>query len=723
MATLQTIRSKGALLILVVGLALFAFIAEEAVRSLSSSKAESHQRIAEIYGNSMNVQEFNKLVDEQANVTKLLYGLGNLTEEQMQQLRDQVWNTYVQNTIIAHEAEELGLTVTDAEVQDIIKNSRSQLLMQTPFRNEQTGAFDVQQLNKFLTDYKAMQGQAGQPAQAMEYYNQIYALWQYIEKNIRIEALGKKYNALLNNSFIANPVALQMGFDDQSREKTILMAAVPYSTVSDNDIQVSDAELKSMYEEKKPIFEILQPTRDIKYIDVAVKASETDRQQLEAEMAEVAEQLAAEGADYASVVRKSGSSVTYQPIPVRGEYLPYDINNRIDTIPVGTQVGPYANAGDNTLNIIRVNAKYSLPDSVQLQQIIVDGTADASAAQRTADSIVNALAAGAPFDTIARKYNQNGDLMWLTSSQYERGNIEENSRELIRAINAQAAGTTQKIVLPNKNIVINRVADRRNFVEKYDVAVVKRVIDFSNDTFNKTFNEFSQFVASNQKLEDLEANAVKAGYNVQEQTLTAIDHRVANLTSTRELFRWIFNDDTKANEISDIYTVGNNNHLIVACLTGRNDSHYTPLTNKEVDNYVRTEVIRNKKAATIKEKMAACKDVAAVARIAGAQPVDTLRRISFSSPVFIASIGASEMALSGAVAAVGKGSFVNGVQGNTGVYAFQVIDEGTNAAKFDDNAKQQQKQSIVRHAQNAASRFIQVLQTKAGIEDRRYLFY
>ena len=113
MATLQTIRSKGALLILVVGLALFAFIAEEAVRSLSSSKAESHQRIAEIYGNSMNVQEFNKLVDEQANVTKLLYGLGNLTEEQMQQLRDQVWNTYVQNTIIAHEAEELGLTVTD----------------------------------------------------------------------------------------------------------------------------------------------------------------------------------------------------------------------------------------------------------------------------------------------------------------------------------------------------------------------------------------------------------------------------------------------------------------------------------------------------------------------------------------------------------------------------------------------------------------------------------
>ena len=216
---------------------------------------------------------------------------------------------------------------------------------------------------------------------------------------------------------------------------------------------------------------------------------------------------------------------------------------------------------------------------------------------------------------------------------------------------------------------------------------------------------------------------MKAGYNVQEQTLSAIDHRVANLTSTRELFRWIFNDDTKANEISDIYTVGNNDHLIVACLTGRNESHFTPLSNKEVETFVRNEVVRNKKAATIKEKMAACKDVASVARIAGAQPVDTLRRISFSSPVFIASIGASEPALSGAVAAVGKGGFANGVQGNSGIYAFQVIDEGSNAAKFDDAAKEQQKQSVVRHAMNAASRYMQWLQTKAGVEDRRYLFF
>lgn len=723
MATLQKIRSRGALLILVVGLALFAFIAEEAVRSLSSSKAESHQRIGEIYGKSVNVQDFNKLVEEQANFTKLLYGMDNLNEEQMQQLRDQVWNTYVQNTILAHEAEELGLAVTDAELQDIVKNGRSQLLMQTPFRNEQTGAFDVQQLNKFLTDYKAIQGQAGQPAQAVEYYNQIYNLWQFIEKQVRQEALANKFSALINSSFIANPVSLQAGFDEQHNEKSILVAAVPYASIKDADVEVSDAELKAKYEEKKPIFEITQPTRDIKYINVEVKASEADRTQLEAEMAEVSEQLLAEGADYASIVRKSGSSISYQPIPVRADYLPYDIRNRLDSIAAGAQVGPYTYAGDNTINIIRVNARFSLPDSVQLRQIIVDGSADAAAAQRTADSILTALSAGVPFDSIARKYNQSGDELWLTSSQYERSNIEENSRTLINAINAQSAGTTQKIVLPNNNIVINRVVDRRAIVTKYDIAVVKRAIDFSNDTFNKTFNDFSQFVASNQKLEDLEANAIQAGYMVQEQTLTATDHRVANLTGTRELFRWIFNDDTKGYEISDIYTVGNNDHLLVACLTGRNDTRYTPLTTKAVEDYIRGEVVRDKKAATLKDKMAACSDVAAVARLQGAQPVDTIRHITFSSPVYIAAISANEPALSGAVAAAAKGAFVKGVSGNTGVYAFQVIDEGKTSAKMDDAAKEQQTQNIVRHAMNAASRFMQVLQQKADVKDRRYLFF
>ena len=137
MATLQKIRSKGKFLIAVVGLALFAFIAEEFVRSLSYSQSESRQRIGKVNGESINIQEFNQEVDEYVNVVKFSNGLTSLTDDQMSMLRDQVWQTMVNNKIIEHEAEKLGLVVTDAELQDIISKGSSPMLAQTPFRTQQ----------------------------------------------------------------------------------------------------------------------------------------------------------------------------------------------------------------------------------------------------------------------------------------------------------------------------------------------------------------------------------------------------------------------------------------------------------------------------------------------------------------------------------------------------------------------------------------------------------
>ena len=209
MATLQKIRSKGALLLIVVGLALFAFIAEEAVRSLSSSQNESRQRIGKVYGKTINIQEFNDMVDEYVNVVKFSSGQDNLTEQQMQQIRDEVWDTFVQTQLLEHEAEELGLQVTDAEMQDIITTGQNPMLRQTPFVNQQTGTFDVQTLQKFLTDYKAMQAQPNQPAEAVNYYRQLYAYWQFVERNIRNQVLAQKFNALLGHAFIANNVQVE----------------------------------------------------------------------------------------------------------------------------------------------------------------------------------------------------------------------------------------------------------------------------------------------------------------------------------------------------------------------------------------------------------------------------------------------------------------------------------------------------------------------------------
>ena len=720
MATLQKIRSKGALLILVVGLALFAFIAEEAVRSLSTSRNESRQRIGEVYGESINIQEFNELVDEYTDVVKFTSGLDNLTEEQTQSVRDQVWQTFVQNQLVSHEAEKLGLTVTDAEVQDIIKTGQSPILRQTPFNNPQTGAFDVEQLNQFLTTYKAMKDQPGQPAEAIAYYQQIYRYWQFIEKNIRTQALATKFQNLLTKSFIANPTSIEAAFNARNNEKDVLLVAVPYTSIKDEDAPLEDSDLKAKYDELKSAFRLDEPTRDIKYIDVAITASKEDRDEILKEMQEVALQLDTEGADVATIVRKSGSTVPYNAVPLRRQALPADIARELDSVAVGTQKGPFLNAQDNTQNIVRLIAKTTLPDSVQIRQIGVSG-GDEAANQKTADSIMTALNAGVPFDSIARKYNQTGEETWITSQQYETSALDDNNRRFISAITTQAAGTTQQVKL-GQAIIIVRVLDRRNFVEKFDVAVVKRPLDFSNDTYNKTYNDFSQFIASNKTIEEIEANAMKAGYMVQQRkAMYASEHNVAGISGTREALRWLFNEDTKVGEISEIYTCGNNDHLLVVSVESKNDSKYRSL--EDVKDYIETEARRDKKAAQLLEKMSAVKDLAAAAKLAGAQPIDTVKHVTFAAPVFVSSTSASEPALSGAIAKAAKGQFVQGVKGNGGVYAFQVIGEKKNDAKLDDAAKQATQQQVVGQQLRGISRFMQELYEKAEIKDNRYLFF
>ena len=147
MATLQTIRSKGPLLVVVIGLALFAFIAGDAWKVLQPHQGK--QDVGEVNGKTLTAQEYQKMVDEYTEVIKLTQGVSALNDDQLTQVKDQVWQSYVNNQLIAAEAAKLGLTVSKAEVQAIIEEGTNPLLMQTPFRNPQTGAFDKDMLKKF----------------------------------------------------------------------------------------------------------------------------------------------------------------------------------------------------------------------------------------------------------------------------------------------------------------------------------------------------------------------------------------------------------------------------------------------------------------------------------------------------------------------------------------------------------------------------------------------
>ena len=716
MATLQKIRNRGPLLVIIVGLALFAFIAGDVMNSIQSAANESRQQVGEVYGKSISVHEFQDLVDEYAEVVKFTTGNNALNDAQLTQLRDQVWNNYVNNKLIAHEAEKLGLTVTDAEVQAVITEGTSPVLMQTPFRNEQTGRFDANVLKKFLTDYESMKANSSQmPAEYMEYYDNLYKFWMFIEKTLRQESLAQKYQTLLAKSMMGNKVANQAAFNERTQESDVLMAALPYSTVNDNDVKVEESDLKAKYEELKEQFKQTAESRDIKFIAVQVKASAADKAALDKEMAETAKALAA-GGDIAKIVRESQSAIPYSPIPVSKNIFPADIASQLDTIAVGQMRAPYFNAGDNTMNIIKMINKVSAPDSIQLRQIQVAG-ADMEAVRKTADSIMTALRNGAAFDSIAKKYNQTGEKTWITSRNYEGATLDADNLKFIRTITNMPAHTTEKIEFA-QGCIIAQVTDRRAMIDKYDVAVVKCPVEFSKETYAKAYNDFSHFVASNPTQKDIETHALKSGYNLQERKdLFSNEHYVGGVTNTREALRWIFNEDTEIGQVSPLYECGDNDQMLVVILTGIHEKGYR--TQEAMKEYLTQEVIKDKKAAMLLEKLAGAKSVADVMKVKGAVS-DTIKRITFATPAFVMKTGASEPMLSAMASKTAEGKFAGPFKGNAGVYTVQVMRKNPSAQKFD--AKEEERRQESTHMR-ASGRFINELYEKADVVDNRYLFF
>lgn len=711
MAAIGKIRSWGPILVGIIGVALFAFIAGDLQRSCETTGQQRRMQVGEVLGEKLSVQDFQSLVDEYQDVMKMTQGRDNLTDEEMNSLKDQVWNNFIQNKLVSNEAEKIGLTVTDEELQNMLREGTNPMLMQTPFVNRETGRFDVTQLTQFINEYK--KGQSN--PQVAEQYQTLYRYWQFIEKTLRQQTLAMKYQTLLSQCLLSNPVSAKAAFANQNVESTILLASFPYSSVNDKDVEVSDKDLKAKYNEQKERFRQLAETRDIKYVAFQVQPSQKDRAALMATMTDAAEQLKA-GNAAAEVVRKAQSQIAYTGLAVPSSAFPRDIAQKVDSMAVGETTAPFETKSDNTLNVVKLLSKTQLPDSVEYRVIQVSGET-VEAARTLADSIYTALKGGAEFETIAQKYGQQGTKQWMTSAMYQSAQtIDADTRSYLNTLNTLAAGELKNVELTQGNLIL-QVTDRRHMINKYDVAVVKHTIDFSKETYSAAYNKFSQFVAENKTVDLMEKNAAKFGFEINSRAdLLSSEHYVVGLRATRDVMKWIF--EAKTGDVSPLYECGNNDNLLVVALTKIHPAGYRDFD--DVREQLKAQVVNDKKYEVLCQKVSGVSDIAA-AKAKGAA-VDTVRQITFAAPVFVQSTASSEPALSGAVAAVEKGKFsTHPVKGNGGAFLFQVVDrKEREGVKFDAKATEKQLQQ---QALQAAGRFMQELYQKAGVVDNRYLFF
>lgn len=753
MAALQTLRNKPALLMSVIGGALLLFII-----TLTDFNSCSRPNVeGEINGKELTYEDFETQVSNEENLETLL--LGSISEEEKESIRQGLWVKFLQSETVAGQAKRLGLIVTKEDVQNALTNVTPQQLQQV-MQMLQYGQINMAQISYAQKIMLLMANYMGQPSvdaykqflksadqqisqlqkqnpEAAELYMNLKNACLYCESQIPQELLMNKYMAILQAGVTANPVTAKMDFDENNTVYNLQMASVPYSTIADKDIKITDEELQKKYEECKEMFRIPYPSRDLKAINVTVTASAKDQENIYKQVKALEDTLrqvsSAEAVE--AIMKGSKTEVNYM-----NAYLPKDlftqggltdVASALDSMSVGTvtttTVEPKGNDGTQYISTFKLVGTKTTPDSMQICQFAVDSKA-------LADSIVNAVKGGKSVSELAKqhndlvqKYSLKGDTTWNATRYYvDTKASTDSAASAYTDICQMPVGTVAYYTVPNQQTgqpiyVVTQVLSSKAPSMKYNVAVVKYPITFSQETYNNKRRALFEFLAKNNTIEALEKNANKSGYTLLELTsMNTSDAMTARMSiggeGAKDAFTWAF-DEAEVGNVSQVYECGkNNDQLLVLCVTGIHDGKYLEWNTPSVKRQLEALVMQDKKAEKLFAQLKNVKTPAQAKSVKGAE-------VSDQPEANISYFASYEPAVAGAVERAQKGKTTGWVKGANGVYLVQVNDKKAGTQTFNAGQamlQQNYRQMSAIFGQNA--NIIEALQLKNKIEDNRYKF-
>ena len=705
MAVIGSIRKHSTFLVIIIGVALAAFVLGDFARGGGGSRDIN---IGEVAGEEITIMDFNAKAEQNIDNKLQQQKTDRLSLDEQFRVKDETFKQMVFRIIMDKEYEEIGLTVTPEELFDLVQGSNPHPLIVQYFSDPNTGKFDRNLIIQYLQNMDNMPEQAKQQ-------------WYQFEKYIKDDRYRSKFNNLLVKGYYVPAALARLTFEEDNNKADIDYIAATYKSLSDSLFVPSENDYKEYYTAHKEAYK-QEATRDIKYVVFDVKPSNTDLDMA----ANEARQIYREFATASDVMRfvKVNSENNYDSTWFGQGQLPVQIDSVMFNSPVGTVVEPYLE--NNVFHVARLVAESMRPDSMKASHILIayQGAYQADSkitrlkvsAKSLADSLLAVLKKSpkemaklaTQFSTDPSAATNSGDLGWFADGQMVPA---FNEAALITPVNEFAIAET-----PFGFHVIE-VTGKKPLVKKVRVAIIDREVLPSNETYQGIFANASKLASENKTLEQYNNYVRTENLNPREMPrLTEMSNRIPGLVNPRQIVQWAFKETTAVGDVSPVFDL--EDMFVVAVVTKAIQKGYPALD--EVKPNIELLVLNELKGKHLVKQLTAYNgDLARAETEMNLNPVNV-------SPFFFSSrnlkgFGAENKVI-GSVFGLPDGKVSQPIIGNAGVFMVRLnsLTKAAEPASLDQVINTMQnsfKQSI---DQEQAYR---ALEESLNLVDNRIRFY
>jgi peptidyl-prolyl cis-trans isomerase D len=722
MSVIQSIRDKYARwAVVAIALSLLGFIMMDAFAGRGSLFGNRSTTVGKIDGKTIDYQDFARKVETTEKAQKDQgYDVG---EQGRQQIIQGVWDQEVNNVVLTNQYKKLGLIVTEKELRDILYGANPPQDLKQRFTDPKTGVYNAVQAQQFISQIKKQGAQQDKDQ-----------LNSYLE-SLENERLMTKYTSLLAISIYYPKWFIEKRNVDNSLIAKVNYVAVPYTSISDSTIKVSDQEIQSYIDAHKNQFEQKDELRSISYVSFSAAPTAADSAAAKNALLELKTQFDT-ASNYTTFLARNSSMPFYDGL-ISKTAIQQPNKDSILSAPVGEVYGPYLDAGqEGTWVLSKILAARTVPDTVTVRHILVATQQQAptgetvqvredAEAKRLIDSIMRAHKSGANFDSLVVKYSDDQGSK-ANGGRYENVTTGRMVPPFNDFIFTHSPGETG-VVKTDFGYHYIEVLSQKGSSPAYKIAYLSKPIISSQETEDNAQNAASLFAGDSRNPKSFDENWQKnlkpKGINKLSATdIKPMDFSIQGMSGTsrkfvKDLFEAEEGDVVGPERVGDSY--------IVAVVTDVNEAGVASV------NSVRPMVeplLRNKKKAEqITKNIGQITSLQEVATKTG-QQVLTADSLHFSGANGM--LGYEPKVIGAAFNPANKGKLSQPIAGQAGVYVLSVESTGTvpvAAGSIEEQRKtmiEQVRQSMMSQMQyGGGNPFIEPLKKAIEIEDHRAKFY